>query len=153
VDTGLPSKMRPLKQFRAQGRALWTAFRYPGEKMLGWLREQRAYYKLGQRVAATMVDEIEQRIVGRVVPDGKRFVQVFQDQLGTIWNDPRHEARTLVRAEWQTFEERLQKFIDEKRTEINTSTCEWDEVIEDGISEMLVKYIGTRLSAVESDMR
>jgi len=120
--------------------------------MFGWLKKRRAY-QLGQQTASTIVQEINDRIAGRVMPASERFIDVLRQRLAMIWDEPSVGPRNALRAQWSEFEKELDTFLGEMRAEINIKTYKWDEVIDGvGMREPLDQLIRERLTTVKNNM-
>jgi len=120
--------------------------------MFGWLKKRRAY-QTGQQTAAAIVEEIDGRIAGRVIPASERFIDIMRQRLAMIWDDPRVEPRIALRGEWDEFEQELGDFLGEMKAEINIKTYKWDEFIEAaGAREMLDQLIRDRLTTIKNNM-
>ena len=119
--------------------------------MFGWPSKRRVY-RTGQQTAAAIVQEIDSRIAGRVIPASERFMDIMRQRLAMIWDDP-VEPRVAVRAEWDEFEKALGAFLGEMKAEINIKSYKWDHFIEAaGAREMLDQLIRDRLTTIKNDM-
>ena len=119
--------------------------------MFGWPKKRRVY-RTGEQTAAAIVQEIDNRIAGRVIPASERFMDIMRQRLAMIWDDP-VEPRVAVRAEWDEFEKALGAFLVEMKAEINIRSYKWDHFIEAaGAREMLDELIRDRLTTIKNDM-
>jgi predicted ABC-class ATPase len=119
--------------------------------MFSW-RKKRRLYRTGQQTAAVIVQEIDDRIAGRVIPASERFMDIMRQRFAMIWDDP-VEPRTAVAAEWDEFEKALGAFVDEMKAEINIKSYKWDDFIEAaGAWEMVEQVVWDRLTAIKNDM-
>lgn len=120
--------------------------------MFGWIKKRRAF-QLGQQAGAAIVDEIEGRIAGRVIPASERFMDILRRRLATLWDDPAVDPRAALRVEWDEFQKSLGEFLGEMRAEINIKTYKWDEIIDGAeMRETHDHFIRERLTTVKNTM-
>jgi hypothetical protein len=117
-----------------------------------FIRNRKAF-KFGKKAANIIFGDLDHFWVTEVVPAQERFLRVFENQLKTIFDEPRHDPRLVLKSEWIIFEEHLENFLGEMRARVNISTYKWDDILDQNLRQLIDKHLDKKFLQLDNEMR
>lgn len=124
--------------------------------MLGFFRErakkkrQAKAYEMGQQVAARIAGVVDAHFDPRLSKLSYDVLEVLRGRLKTIYDDPEHDPKKIVRIELEIFVDNLNSFVPRLMEEARSvpDINKWTGVIEQlDVKELVDQYLKKKLDA------